>query len=207
MEKNKKNNNNTLLITGIIVVLIIIAAVVMIQNQSSNQQTADLNSSNQDQIIEDQVTNSDQQDMMKDNPMADQAEKNIVQTAIDAGSFSSLVTAVQKAELVETLSGEGPFTVFAPTDDAFAKLPDGTLETLLNDKEKLSKILTYHVVSGKIMSSDLTDGMIAATVQGQEIKFSIDDQGVKVNDAMVIQPDIEASNGVIHVIDTVILPK
>ena len=139
---------------------------------------------------------------------ADGHSKDIVDTAVGAGSFETLVAAVQAAELVDTLKGEGPFTVFAPTDDAFAALPEGTVETLLKpeNKDQLVAILTYHVVPGKVMSGDLSDDMTAATVQGGEVKIDLDN-GVMVNDANVVQADIETSNGVIHVIDTVILPE
>ena len=130
---------------------------------------------------------------------------DIVDTAVDAGSFTTLVAAVQAAGLVDTLKGEGPFTVFAPTDDAFAALPEGTVEGLLADIPALTKVLTYHVVAGKVMSTDLTDGMMATTVEGSEVKIGTMG-GVMVNDATVVQADIEASNGVIHVIDKVILP-
>jgi uncharacterized surface protein with fasciclin (FAS1) repeats len=116
------------------------------------------------------------------------------------------VKAIQAAGLVETLKGKGPFTVFAPTDEAFAKLPAGTLEGLLKDKAKLASILTYHVVPGKVMSSDVAKLSSAKTVQGQDVKISTAG-GVRVNDAKVVQADIETTNGVIHVIDTVILPS
>ena len=131
--------------------------------------------------------------------------KDIVDTAIEAGSFTTLIAAVQAAGLEDTLRGEGPFTVFAPTDEAFAALPEGTIEGLLADPEALAAILTYHVVAGKVMSSDLSDGMMAATVNGGEIAIMTTD-GVMVNDANVVTADIETSNGVIHVIDKVILP-
>ncbi len=133
--------------------------------------------------------------------------KDIVDTAVEAGSFNTLVAAVQAAGLVDTLKGEGPFTVFAPTDDAFAALPEGTVETLLKpeNKDQLTAILTYHVVAGKVMSTDLSDGMTAATVQGGEITIDLDN-GVMVNTATVTAADIETSNGVIHVIDTVLIP-
>lgn len=130
---------------------------------------------------------------------------DIVDTAIGAGSFTTLVAAVQAAGLEETLRGEGPFTVFAPTDEAFAALPEGTVEGLLADPEALAAILTYHVVAGKVMSGDLSDGMMATTVNGGDIMISMMG-GVMVNDANVVSADIEASNGVIHVIDKVILP-
>lgn len=135
-------------------------------------------------------------------PMAD-----IVDTAVAAGNFGTLVAAVEAAGLVDTLKGEGPFTVFAPTDEAFAALPAGTVEALLADPQgQLTQILLYHVVPGKVMSTDLSDGMTAETVQGSPVTFTIADGAVKVNEANVVAADIEASNGVIHVIDSVILP-
>lgn len=138
---------------------------------------------------------------------ADESPGTIVDIAVSAGNFETLVAAVSAAGLVETLQGEGPFTVFAPTDEAFAALPEGTLEALLADPQgQLTQILLYHVVPGKVMSTDLSDGMTAETVQGNPVTFSIKDGVVKVNDATVIAADIEASNGVIHVIDAVILP-
>ncbi len=139
--------------------------------------------------------------------MADGHGKDIVDTAVSAGSFETLVAAVQAAELVDTLKGEGPFTVFAPTDEAFAALPEGTVADLLKpeNKDQLVAVLTYHVVPGKVMSGDLSDDMTAATVQGGDITIDLD-SGVMVNDANVVQADIETSNGVIHVIDKVILP-
>jgi len=132
---------------------------------------------------------------------------DIVDTAVAAGSFKTLVAAVQAAGLVDTLKGEGPFTVFAPTDEAFAALPAGTVEDLLKpeNKDKLTAILTYHVVSGKVMSTDLKDDMMAATVQGGKVKIDLDN-GPMVNDAKVVQADIATDNGVIHVIDKVIMP-
>jgi uncharacterized surface protein with fasciclin (FAS1) repeats len=134
--------------------------------------------------------------------------KNIVEIASENTNFSTLVAAVGAAGLAETLSGDGPFTVFAPTNEAFAKLPAGTVEELLKpeNKEKLASILTYHVVAGKVLSGDLSDGLKAATVNGQEVTISIGD-GVKVDAAAVTAADLEASNGVIHVIDSVIVPK
>ena len=131
--------------------------------------------------------------------------KNIVQTAIDAGSFKTLVTAVKEAGLVETLSGDGPLTVFAPNDEAFARLPEGTVESLLKDKKKLTDILTYHVVPGKVTSSQVVKMSDAKTVQGSKIWIKNADC-VQINDACVTQPDIQASNGIIHVIDSVLMP-
>lgn len=133
--------------------------------------------------------------------------KDIVDTAAGTDGFSTLVAAVQAAGLVDTLKGDGPFTVFAPTDEAFAALPAGTVESLLlpENKEQLISILTYHVVPGKVMSTDLVDDMTAATVQGTNIMIDLDN-GVMINDASVAAADIVTSNGVIHVIDKVILP-
>lgn len=139
--------------------------------------------------------------------MAQDATSDIVDTAVAAGDFTTLVAAVQAAGLVDTLKGEGPFTVFAPTDAAFAALPEGTVDTLLKpeNKDQLVSILTYHVVPGAVMSSDLTEGMTAATVQGANVTFTLDG-GAKVNDANITTANIATSNGVIHVIDTVIMP-
>ncbi|MDJ1009359.1 MAG: fasciclin domain-containing protein [Paracoccaceae bacterium] len=138
----------------------------------------------------------------------DMMKKDIVDTAVEAGSFSTLVAAVEAAGLVDTLKGDGPFTVFAPTDEAFAALPEGTVENLLlpENRDQLVAILTYHVVPGKVMSTDLSDDMTAATVQGQDIMIDLDN-GVMVEEASVVTADIETSNGVIHVIDQVILPE
>jgi len=133
---------------------------------------------------------------------------DIVDTAV-AGKFNTLVAAVKAAGLVDTLKGEGPFTVFAPTDEAFAKLPAGTVESLLKpeNKSKLQSILTYHVVPGKVMANDVVKLDSAKTVQGQSVSIRTTDGGVLVNGAKVVKADIETSNGVIHVIDTVILPQ
>ena len=134
--------------------------------------------------------------------------KDVVDTAVGAGNFGTLVAAVQAAGLVETLKGDGPFTVFAPTDKAFAALPAGTVEDLLKpeNKDQLVAVLTYHVVPGKVMSGDLSNNMRATTVQGGDVTI-MTDSGVKVDNANVVTADIEASNGVIHVIDAVILPN
>ena len=131
---------------------------------------------------------------------------DIVDTAVSAGQFNTLVQAVQAAGLVDTLKGDGPFTVFAPTDAAFAKLPAGTIEALLNDKQKLTQVLTYHVVPGKVTAAQVKPGDVK-TVQGQSLRVRADGGAVMVNNARVTKTDIMASNGVIHVIDTVVLPK
>ena len=130
---------------------------------------------------------------------------DIVDTAVSAGSFNTLVAAVKAAGLVDTLKGPGPFTVFAPTDDAFASLPEGTVDSLLKDIPQLTKILTYHVVSGKVMAADVVGLDSAPTVEGSSLKID-SSSGVKVNDATVVTPDVEADNGVIHVIDKVLIP-
>jgi uncharacterized surface protein with fasciclin (FAS1) repeats len=136
------------------------------------------------------------------------AAKDIVTVATEAGSFTTLVAAVQAAGLVETLQGPGPFTVFAPTDEAFAKLPAGTVEQLLANPEALRAVLTYHVVPGRVMAADVVrnNGGTPATVQGQTLRIRVVDGKVMVNDATVVGADVRASNGVIHVIDTVVLP-
>jgi uncharacterized surface protein with fasciclin (FAS1) repeats len=138
--------------------------------------------------------------------MAEQPMLDIVDTAIEAGSFTTLVTAVQAAGLVETLKGEGPFTVFAPTDAAFAALPEGTLDGLLADIPTLTDILLYHVVPGKVMAADVVGLASATTAQGGDLTITVEGGKVMINGANVIATDIETSNGVIHVIDAVLLP-
>ena len=143
-------------------------------------------------------------------PMAQAADKpgDIVAVASGAGSFKTLVAAVKAADLVETLQGKGPFTIFAPTDAAFAKLPAGTVESLIKpeNRDKLVAVLTYHVVPGKVLAADVKT-MEAKTVQGQRVKLVVSDAGVTVDNAKVVKTDVMAENGVIHVIDTVIIPK
>jgi uncharacterized surface protein with fasciclin (FAS1) repeats len=133
---------------------------------------------------------------------------NIVETAVNHGSFKTLVAAVTAADLVSTLTSEGPFTVFAPLDDAFAELPEGTVETLVKpeNKQQLTSILTYHVLVGKIMSTDLSDGMKAATVNGEEVTIHLKEGKVFINDAEVVLADVETDNGVIHAVNKVIMP-
>jgi uncharacterized surface protein with fasciclin (FAS1) repeats len=140
---------------------------------------------------------------------AEDKPKDIVDTAVGAGNFKTLVAAVKAADLVETLKGKGPFTVFAPTDEAFAKLPKETLESLLKpeNKKKLAAILTYHVVAGKVMAKDVVKLTEAKTVEGSSVKIAVKDGKVMVDGATVAKADIECANGVIHVIDTVIIPK
>jgi len=135
-------------------------------------------------------------------------QSDIVDLAVASDNLSTLVAAVKAGDLVETLKGNGPFTVFAPTNEAFAALPEGTLENLLKpeNKDQLIAILTYHVVPGKVKSTDLKDGMMAQTVEGNQVKVKIDGSKVNINDANVAKADIMASNGIVHVIDRVILP-
>jgi len=131
---------------------------------------------------------------------------DIVDTAKSAGSFNTLVTAVQAADLVDTLKGPGPFTVFAPTDEAFAKVPKDKLDALLKDKAALTKVLTYHVVPGKVMAKDVKAGQVK-TVQGSPLTVTVNGGTVMVDNAKVVKTDVVADNGVIHVIDTVLMPK
>jgi len=132
---------------------------------------------------------------------------DLVDTAVAAGNFKTLTKALAAAGLVDTLKGKGPFTVFAPTDEAFAKLPAGTVEALLKDKAKLTAVLTYHVVPGKVMAADAAKLTTASTVNGKPLKITAKAGVVMINNAKVLQADIEASNGVIHVVDSVLLPK
>jgi uncharacterized surface protein with fasciclin (FAS1) repeats len=131
---------------------------------------------------------------------------NIVNATIDAGNFKTLVTALKAADLVDTLKGPGPFTVFAPTDEAFAKLPKAKLDALLKDKAQLTKVLTYHVVAGKVMATDVKPGKVK-TLQGENIMVSDKNGMLKIDNAKIVKADIQADNGVIHVIDTVLMPK
>ena len=135
------------------------------------------------------------------------AKADIVDTAVAAGNFSTLVTAVKAAGLVDTLKSDGPFTVFAPNDAAFAKIPAADLNALIADKDALTKVLTYHVVAGKVMAADLSDGQVVKTLNGQDLTVSIKDGKVMINGATVTAADLTGSNGVIHVVDAVLLPK
>lgn len=137
----------------------------------------------------------------------EKGKKDIVDTAVAAGDFQTLVTAVKAADLVETLKGDGPFTVFAPTDAAFAKIPKEKLEVLLKDKKALAGVLTYHVVAGKVTAADVVKIDSAKTVEGQKLNVTTKDGTVMINGATVVKADIMCSNGVIHVIDTVLLPS
>lgn len=185
-------NKNNMIIAGIgVVVLGIVGFSVL---NSGNNTTKD---------NDNQPTKS----VVKDVTPTVMTKQNIVEIASASNDFSTLVTAIKAADLVETLSGDGPFTVFAPTNAAFDKLPAGTLDSLLADKEELTKILTYHVVSGKVMSTDVVKLDKAKTVQGSNVMIEVVDGEVMINDSKVTSVDIEAENGVIHVIDTVLLPQ
>ena len=155
------------------------------------------------------VAKNNEVSIMKASYNKTMATMDIVDTAVSAGMFKTLVAAVQAAGLVDTLKGTGPFTVFAPSDEAFAKLPAGTIENLLKPENKamLTKILTYHVVAGKVKAADVVKLTSAKTVQGQEVKVTVKDGKVMLNSSNVIKVDVDATNGVIHVIDTVLMPK
>jgi uncharacterized surface protein with fasciclin (FAS1) repeats len=185
---------NKLLIIVPVIGLVLLGGFFMMNSQNTSNQAVEATSVTPAAEIEASVA-----------PEATNA-KTIVDIAAADSNFSTLVTAVKAAGLAETLSAEGPYTVFTPTNEAFAKLPEGTVESLLQDKEKLANILTYHVVPGKVMSADVLNLTTATTVQGDNISITVDGTKVMVNDANVIKTDIEASNGVIHVIDTVLMP-
>lgn len=142
-----------------------------------------------------------------DNEKETTEKRDIVTIAVEAGTFNTLATALTEANLIETLKGEGPFTVFAPTDEAFAKLPEGTVETLLKDKEALTNILLYHVVSGNVSSSEVVKLDAATTIAKSDVSIKVKDGKVFINDSQVTTADVMASNGVIHIIDTVLIPE
>jgi len=157
---------------------------------------------------DDEANNSNSSEQITESASDQQNSQTIVGLAVATPDLSTLVSAVQAADLVDTLNSEGPFTVFAPTNEAFAALPDGTLDSLLlpENKQQLSDILTYHVVAGKVMASDLSDGQVIETVNGETLTVSIKDGKVMIGDAEVVTADVEASNGVVHVINAVLLP-
>jgi uncharacterized surface protein with fasciclin (FAS1) repeats len=160
------------------------------------------------QSTEETVEN-EEMEVMEEPKEMEETQPNVVEIAVGSPDHTTLVAAVTAAGLVETLSGEGPFTIFAPTNDAFAALPEGTVENLLleENKDQLTSILTFHVVAGNVMSGDLSDGQVVTTLNGQELTVSIQDGVVKINGAQVIAADLAGSNGVIHVIDAVLLPN
>jgi uncharacterized surface protein with fasciclin (FAS1) repeats len=197
----KENNNATYVIGGIIALLLVGGLIWAITGSMNNDNKDDNNTSSQE--MKDQKKEADKME-----------EKDIVATAMATSDLSTLFTAVKAADLVETLQGEGPFTVLAPTNAAFDALPAGTLDDLLKpeNKEKLAGILKYHVISGKVMSSDLKNGQTITTVNGQTLTVEINDDMVHFVDAqgtkaMVSQADVKAKNGVVHVIDAVLLPQ
>jgi len=197
----EQKNNSTL--TFIIIALVVIAGGVFIYNGTRNESMT-AGTTNSTKPIE----NGTQDGVMVGGALMVNS-KYIVDNAVGADNLTTLVAAVQAAGLVETLKSSGPFTVFAPTNDAFAKLPAGTVDTLVKpeNKDQLTSILTYHVVAGSVKASDLRDGMVVKTVNGQDLTVTIKDGKVMINDATVIIADIMTSNGVIHAVDSVLLPK
>lgn len=185
---------STMIMVGVgILVLVVAGGLIFMNMQNKPTETANTQDTTNTSMTETET------DTMND--------KNIVVVAQEAGSFTTLLAAAEAAGLVETLTGVGPYTVFAPTDEAFAKLPAGTVESLLKDKEKLTQILTYHVVPGKVMASDVAGLTSATTVEGSDVAIKTENGTVMINDATVVTADVEASNGVIHVIDTVLMPQ
>lgn len=187
------------LIITVIAVVLIGFGILYMRNMNPNQNMTASNG------LRNQTTSQTESNRTPEENM--NQEKNIVEIALSDDNFSTLVTAVKTAGLVETLSSEGPFTVFAPTNEAFAKLPKETLDAVLADKEQLTAILTYHVVSGKVMAKDVVNLESAKTVQGGSIKIETVGGNVMIDNAKVIKTDIEAKNGIIHVIDTVLIPR
>lgn len=155
------------------------------------------------------TTETETETEVLDKVVVEETAPTVVEIAGGSPDHTTLVAAVSAADLIETLNGDGPFTVFAPTNEAFAALPEGTVDSLLEpeNKDQLTSVLTYHVVSGNVMAADLSDGQVVTTLQGQELTVSIKDGKVYINDAVVTGADIEGSNGVVHIIDAVLLPK
>lgn len=205
----QKENNNLIMLGVAGLMILVIGGFIIVNRQNNNiDSPQDANQQMEQPADEAQDTNQEAQ-TQEDSEETNMTEptQNIVEIAASNESFKTLVQAVTAAGLVDTLNSEGPFTVFAPTDEAFAKLPEGTVESLLNNKEDLTKILTYHVIPGKVMASDVVKLTSATTVQGQDVIIKVDGDTVMVNDAKVVSTDIVGTNGVIHVIDTVLLPK
>lgn len=188
---------NAIIVVAVLVVVGFVGFVLTSGNSSAQLMPEAINSQGMHQDI-----NSEDESVSESMSM-----KNIVEIAAADDQFSTLVTAVKEADLVDTLSSRGPFTVFAPTNSAFDKLPKETLEEVLADKEQLTAILTYHVVPDKVMAEDVVKLHSAKTVQGNEVKIKVEGETVMVDNAKVVKTDIEAENGVIHVIDTVLIPK
>lgn len=205
MENESKKTN--WLIMGLVGLAVLVLGGYFLMNGQNNtsDSTQDLEENAQAEL-----QNSNEDSMNEESSEGEtmaQPTQNIVEIAAGNESFKTLVQAVTAAGLVETLTGTGPFTVFAPTDEAFAKLPEGTVEALLANPEELTKVLTYHVVSGKVMAEDVVTLTKATTVQGQDVTITVEGDTVMVNNASVISTDIEGTNGVIHVIDTVLIPQ
>lgn len=206
--ENKTNNTNTMAVIGLVVLFVVAIGGFLVMSRQ-NTETNNLNQE-MEQTTQEEVQNSNEEEVITESSEGETMTgptQNIVEIASGNESFKTLVQAVTAAGLVDTLSGEGPFTVFAPTDEAFAKLPEGTLETLLANPEQLTKVLTYHVVSGKVMAEDVVKLTKATTVQGQDVAITVEGETVMVNDSKVTTTDIEGTNGVIHIIDTVLLPQ
>lgn len=206
--ENKTNNTNMMAVIGLVVLFVVAIGGFLVMSRQ-NTETNDLNRETE-QTTQEKVQNSNEEEVITESSEGETMTgptQNIVEIASGNESFKTLVQAVTAAGLVDTLSGEGPFTVFAPTDEAFAKLPEGTLETLLANPEQLKKVLTYHVVAGKVMVQDVVKLTKATTVQGQDVTITVDGENVMVNDSKVTTTDIEGTNGVIHIIDTVLLPQ
>jgi uncharacterized surface protein with fasciclin (FAS1) repeats len=192
--------NNKMIIIGVVAFVIIAAFVALSRDTTPNNEMTDT----PEQITEENVMENEEE---LNEEVPSESEQTIVDIAAGNDNFKTLVAAVQAAGLTDTLSGDGPFTVLAPTDAAFTKLPAGTVESLIQDKEALTKVLTYHVLPGKIMAEDIVNLTSATTVQGQDVTIKVEGGKVMINNANVVTTDIEASNGVIHVIDTVLLPE
>lgn len=206
--ENKTNNTNMMAVIGLVVLFVVAIGGFLVMSRQ-NTDTNDLNQGIE-QTTQEEVQNSNEEEVITESSEGETMTgptQNIVEIASGNESFKTLVQAVTAAGLVDTLTGEGPFTVFAPTDEAFAKLPEGTLETLLANPDQLTKVLTYHVVPGKVMAADVVKLTKATTVQGQDVTITVDGETVMVNDSKVTTTDIEGTNGVIHIIDTVLLPQ
>jgi uncharacterized surface protein with fasciclin (FAS1) repeats len=208
MENNNKTNWLLMGLVGFVILAVVGLLIMNNQGSDTTQQTNDTEQT--EQVNQQEVQNSKEETSNEESSQGEnmtEPTQNIVEIASGNENFKTLVQAVTAANLVETLSGEGPFTVFAPTDEAFAKLPEGTIENLLANPEELTKVLTYHVVAGKVMAEDVVKLTNAATVQGQNVTIKVEGDKVMINDSTVTSTDIEATNGVIHVIDTVLLPQ
>jgi len=198
-------NKNNILVLGLVLLIAVGGILLFNNNNQSAMEEGDQNMSDT-MVNEEMQENNNQVEDMDQMGMDDEAN-TIVDIAVSNPNFSTLVTALKEADLVDALAGEGPFTVFAPTNEAFAKIPEATLNEILADKEQLTQILTYHVVEGKVMAADVVNLTSAPTLQGGNLAIEVMGNSVMVNNATVVQTDIEASNGVIHVIDTVLIPQ